>query len=107
VSTLVKEVTIDMARNMGLAARESFPNCTLVIDRFHVIKLVMDALQHIRVSFRWKAIAQENTAYKLAKERGGKRRKVLSTSASKRRHFKRIISKEQVPVIQVRRRLDY
>lgn len=69
---LVKEVTIDMARNMGLAARESFPNCTLVIDRFHVIKLVMDALQHIRVSFRWKAIAQENTAYKLAKERGGK-----------------------------------
>lgn len=66
----VKEVTIDMARNMGLAARESFPNCTLVIDRFHVIKLVMDALQHLRVKLRWKAIAQENEAYKLAKESG-------------------------------------
>ena len=68
----VKEVTIDMARNMGLAARESFPNCTLVIDRFHVIKLVMDALQHLRVKLRWKAIAQENAAYKLAKESGEK-----------------------------------
>lgn len=66
----VKEVTIDMARNMGLAARESFPNCTLVIDRFHVIKLVMDALQHLRVKLRWKAIAQENEAYRLAKESG-------------------------------------
>jgi len=45
----VQEVSMDMARNMGLAIRNSFPNCSMVIDRFHVVRLVMDAMQHIRV----------------------------------------------------------
>jgi len=66
----VQEVSMDMARNMGLAIRNSFPNCSMVIDRFHVVRLVMDAMQHIRVSFRWEAIDQENKAIKEAKENG-------------------------------------
>jgi len=66
----VQEVSMDMARNMGLAIRNSFPNCSMVIDRFHVVRLVMDAMQHIRVSFRWEAIDQENIAIKQAKENG-------------------------------------
>lgn len=65
----VKEVSMDMARNMSLAVQNSFPNCSKVIDRFHVVKLVMDAMQHIRVNFRWEAIDQENIAIKQAKER--------------------------------------
>lgn len=65
----VREVSMDMARNMGLAAQNSFPNSTMVIDRFHVVRLVMDAMQHIRVSLRWKAIEEENTAIRLAKEK--------------------------------------
>ncbi len=40
----VKEVTLDMAGNMGLIVKKSFPNATLVIDRFHVQKLALDAL---------------------------------------------------------------
>lgn len=56
----VKEVSMDMARNMGLAIENSFPNCTMVIDRFHVVRLVMDAMQHVRIKLRWKAIAEEN-----------------------------------------------
>ena len=32
----VKEVTWDMAGNMGLIVRKSFPLAALVIDRFHV-----------------------------------------------------------------------
>jgi len=66
----VQEVSMDMARNMGLAVRNSFPNCSMVIDRFHVVRLVMDAMQHIRVSFRWEAIDQENKSIKKAKEKG-------------------------------------
>jgi len=66
----VQEVSMDMARNMGLAIRNSFPNCSMVIDRFHVVRLVMDAMQHIRVGFRWEAIDQENKAIKEAKEKG-------------------------------------
>lgn len=69
---LVKEVTMDMARNMGLAAENCFPNCKKVIDRFHVVRLVMDAMQHLRVKLRWKAIEDENTAIKEAKPSGKK-----------------------------------
>jgi transposase len=64
----VKEVSMDMARNMGLAIKNSFPNCNMVIDRFHVVRLVLDAAQHLRVSLRWAAIKQENEAIKLSKE---------------------------------------
>lgn len=68
----VKEVSMDMARNMGLAVEKSFPNSSRVIDRFHVVRLVMDAMQHLRVKMRWKAIEEENTAIGQAKERGEK-----------------------------------
>jgi transposase len=68
----VQEVSMDMARNMGLAVENSFPNSNRVIDRFHVVRLVMDAMQHIRVSLRWEAIEEENTAIKKAKEKGEK-----------------------------------
>ena len=75
----VKEVSMDMAPSMGLAIKNSFQNCSMVIDRFHVVRLVMDAMQHIRVSLRWAAIKDENDAIKQAK--GNKERyfpKVLS-----------------------------
>ena len=68
----VKEVSMDMARNMGLAIKNSFPNCKMVIDRFHVVRLVMDAMQHMRVDLRWKAIAEENYATKEAKDNNQK-----------------------------------
>ena len=68
----VTEVSMDMARNMGLAVENSFPNCKSVIDRFHVVKLVMDAMQHLRVKLRWKAIEEENTNIRDAKEKGKK-----------------------------------
>jgi transposase len=63
----VKEVSMDMAPSMGLAIKNSFQNCSMVIDRFHVVRLVMDAMQHIRVSLRWAAIKDENDAIKEAK----------------------------------------
>jgi len=70
--TKVKEVTMDMARNMGLAVKNSFPDCTMVIDRFHVVKLVLDAMQHLRVKLRWDAIEQENESIAKAKKEGFK-----------------------------------
>lgn len=58
----VHEVTLDMAGNMGLIVKKAFPNATLVIDRFHVQKLALDALQEIRIKHRWDAIDAENDA---------------------------------------------
>lgn len=68
----VKEVSMDMARNMGLAVKNSFTNSSMVIDRFHVVRLVMDAMQHLRVKLRWQAIEEENKAVKLSKQNNQK-----------------------------------
>ena len=56
----VKEVSVDMANNMEKAAKQCFPNAKVVTDRFHVAKLVSDAVQDIRVGYRWEAIDEEN-----------------------------------------------
>ncbi|WP_229310439.1 transposase [Leadbetterella byssophila] len=62
-----KEVTLDMAANMIKAVRLSFPHASRVIDRFHVQKLAFDAVQELRIKYRWEAIDQENEAIAKAK----------------------------------------
>jgi transposase len=61
----VVEVTLDMARNMESAIKASFPSANLVTDRFHVVKLALEALQHIRVKLRWEVLDKENEAWHL------------------------------------------
>jgi transposase len=68
----VKEVTLDMAKNMEAAVKIAFPKAILVTDRFHVVKLAMEALQHIRINERWKELDKENKDIKEAKERNKK-----------------------------------
>lgn len=65
---MVHEITLDMAANMEKIARFSFPNATLVTDRFHVQKLAYDAVQEMRIKYRWEAIEQENAEIELSKE---------------------------------------
>jgi len=64
----VKEVTLDMAKNMESAVMMCFPCADLVTDRFHVVKLTIDALQHVRVKLRWKELDKENKAIEKAKK---------------------------------------
>ena len=64
----VKEVTLDMAKNMEAAIKIAFPSATLVTDRFHVVKLAMDSLQHIRINKRWEELDIENNAIARAKK---------------------------------------
>lgn len=79
----VKEITLDMANNMQLASRMCFPESSLVTDRFHVVKLVMEALQHQRIKLRWEAIEKKNQAIKAAKEQGIKYIQITFIKASK------------------------
>jgi transposase len=65
----VKEVTLDMAGNMGLIVKKSFPEATLVIDRFHVHKLALDALQEIRIKHRWELLDAQNDAIESARNK--------------------------------------
>ncbi|WP_199287790.1 ISAon1 family transposase [Pseudotamlana carrageenivorans] len=64
---LVEEITLDMAGSMKLIAKKSFPRAVQVIDRFHVQQLASDAVQDIRVKYRWQALELENEAIKTAK----------------------------------------
>ena len=57
---IVKEVTLDMAGNMGKIVSSCFRKATKVIDRFHVQKLAYEAVQELRIKHRWIAIDQEN-----------------------------------------------
>ena len=68
VRNQVTEITLDMAANMGLIAKKCFPNATRVTDRFHVQKLALEALQEIRIKYRWQAIDLENEAIEKAKK---------------------------------------
>ena len=68
VRNKVSEVTLDLAGNMGLIVRRCFPNATMVIDRFHVQQLASEALQEIRIRYRWEAIDAENEAIEQAKK---------------------------------------
>jgi len=63
----VKEVTMDMAATMLKSIKRSFPKAHRVIDRFHVQKLAFDAVQELRIKYRWEALDQENEAIAKAK----------------------------------------
>ncbi|MEQ8415687.1 MAG: transposase [Imperialibacter sp.] len=65
---LVKEVTLDMAASMEQIVTKTFTKATLVTDRFHVQKLAYDAVQQMRIEYRWEALDQENKEIELSKE---------------------------------------
>ncbi len=66
----VTEVTMDMAANMEMAVKQSFPRATIVLDRFHVPQLVSEAVQDIRIELRRTALKEENEQIKAARQAG-------------------------------------
>ncbi|NRT17136.1 transposase [Flavobacterium sp. 28A] len=63
----VVEITLDMANSMKLIAKKSFPQAKQVTDRFHIQKLALEAVQEVRIRFKWEALDNENTAITQAK----------------------------------------
>lgn len=66
----VREVTMDMAETMEASIMASFPNATIVIDRFHVQQLVSEAVQEIRIELKRTVTKEENESIKKAKAEG-------------------------------------
>lgn len=56
----VKEVTMDYSDSMYSIVTRAFPNASIVIDCFHVMKNQCDALDSIRMRFKRKAVAGQN-----------------------------------------------
>jgi transposase len=64
----VKEVTLDMSNAMDAIVRQAFPLATMVIDRFHVQKLVTEAVQEMRLILKREVLKKESQAILLAKK---------------------------------------
>lgn len=60
----VKTVTLDMSASMSLIARKCFPLAKQIIDRFHVQKEFKEALQNLRIQYRWQVMDDENKEIK-------------------------------------------
>ena len=69
----VKEVTLDMSNSMDAIIRCSFPDAKIVTDRFHVQQLVSEAVQEIRMTYRRKAIKEDNEVIKKIQEKNKKK----------------------------------
>ena len=63
----VKEITLDLSSSMMIIARTVFPKALITNDRFHVQKLYYDALDDMRIAYRWMARDRENKEMKEAK----------------------------------------
>lgn len=59
-----KTVTTDLSSAMMLTVRNVFPKAMLINDRFHVQQLVSEAIDQMRIAYRWEVLAQENKAIK-------------------------------------------
>jgi transposase len=64
----VTEVTVDMSVPMEAIIRKSFPNASIVTDRFHVQQLITEATQEIRLVARRETLKEESKAILLAKK---------------------------------------
>lgn len=75
----VETVTTDLSSAMMLTVRTAFPKARLINDRFHVQQLMTDAIDQMRIMFRWAVLAEENKAIKEHRAR----RKAAKTKAEK------------------------
>ena len=65
----VKEITLDLSSSMMIIAHTVFPKAFITSDRFHVQKLYYDALDDMRIAYRWRARDRENEEMKEAKNK--------------------------------------
>ena len=75
VSAILKMVPVELRRNVGtvttdlssammLTVRTVFHRAKLINDRFHVQQLMSEAIDQMRIAFRWEMLEAENKAIK-------------------------------------------
>lgn len=57
---MVREITMDLSYSMKNIAVMEFRNARRTVDRFHVQKLALEAVQEMRVGHRWEALRAEH-----------------------------------------------
>lgn len=56
----IEEITMDFSLSMDWIARQIAPNAMKTCDRFHAEQLITEAVQAVRIEYRWEAIDKEN-----------------------------------------------
>jgi len=83
----VEEITLDMAGSMKLISKKCFPKAVQVIDRFHVQQLANQAVQELRIKYRWQALDKENEDIKQAKEEGSNYQAAIFSNGDSRKQL--------------------
>ena len=78
----VKEVTADLSDTMAAIVHQAFPNATLTLDCFHIMKRCNDAIEELRLRYRREAQAEQR---RLELEH----RKRLKRNAAHRRWYRK------------------
>lgn len=78
----VEEVTADLSETMAAIVHAAFPNATLTLDCFHIMKRCNDAIEELRLRYRREAQAEQK---RLELEH----RKKLRQSATRRRRYRK------------------
>ncbi len=78
----VTEITMDFAECMRSIAEQAFPNATIVLDCFHIIKRACDATEEMRLREKRAAVTEQN------KERAEFNKK-LEQSRKRRKNYRK------------------
>lgn len=71
----VKTISADLAENYDWVCRSIFMNAEKIADKFHVIKLGLEALQAVRVRYRQKALTEVRIRLEAFREQEKERKK--------------------------------
>lgn len=82
----VKEITMDFSDSMYSIAKQCFPNATIVIDCFHIVKRLCDGLEEMRL--RFKRLAQVENKKAAAAFAQDEDRKARQRAYYRRKHKK-------------------
>lgn len=83
----VKTITLDMSGSMSLIAGRCFPLAVQVIDRFHVQKEFKEALQDLRIQYRWQAMEDENREIRRCRKKGKEYKAEIFDNGDSRRQL--------------------
>lgn len=67
---VVSEITLDLSPTMMKIARQVFPKAMMTNDRFHVQRLFYEAIDDLRILYRWMARDLENQEVAQCKKEG-------------------------------------
>lgn len=98
----VKTVTTDLSSAMMLTVRKIFPGAKLINDRFHVQQLMSEAVDQLRIRYRWEVLDAENKAIREHRQKRKQAKTRLEKDLIGKWEPERMANGETMPQIMAR-----